>query len=128
MRYAFAFAKAAPAVLGIAGITPSRSYLDVDEDTLTIHFGPWTLTTPVSNIAEATTTGPYHWWKAIGVRLSVSDRGLTFGSTTEAGTCIAFHTPVTAIDPFHLLRHPSVTVTVADPPALTAHLNGLVAR
>ncbi|PRY37851.1 hypothetical protein [Umezawaea tangerina] len=127
MRYAFTFAKVAPALLGIAGITPAGAYVDVDTDTLAIHFGPWSLTTPVANIAEATTTGPYHWWKAIGARLSLSDRGVTFGSTTTAGTCIAFHHPVPALDPFHLLRHPSATVTVTDPAALTAHLNRLVA-
>ncbi|WP_060711281.1 hypothetical protein [Pseudonocardia sp. HH130629-09] len=58
--------------------------------------------------------------KALGARLSLADRGVTFGSATERGVCIRFHRPVPALDPFGTLRHPGITVTIADPERLVA--------
>jgi len=36
--------------------------------------------------------------------------------------CLEFHEPVTGIDPLGLIRHPGLTVTVADPEGLAAAL------
>ncbi len=58
--------------------------------------------------------------KSVGVRLSMVDRGITFGTNGDRGVCIRFHRPVPAADPFGLLRHPATTVTVADPEGLVA--------
>jgi hypothetical protein len=106
------------------GFTPERSEVVVDDEGLHIRFGPWRVDTPLSNIAKATVTGPYRWWRAVGIRLSLTDQGLTFGTSTTSGVCIDLHEPV-SVRSRHLmvpLRHPGVTVTVADPEGLAALL------
>jgi hypothetical protein len=105
------------------GVTPSSAYLELDDDVLRVRFGPWTVETPRSNIAGAGTSGPYEVWKTIGpAHLSAKDRGLTFATNARAGVCIEFREAVRGMDPLGLIRHPGLTVTVADPDALVAEL------
>ncbi len=99
---------------------PSDAHVDLDDDGLRVRFGFFSLATPVRNLAGAQLTGPFRAVKALGARLSLADRGVTFGSATERGVCIRFHRPVPALDPFGALRHPGITVTVADPERLVA--------
>lgn len=99
-------------LLGLA----SHAYVDVDDTTFTARFGPWLVRTPLSNISGVSVTGPYSTWKVIGPpRLSMSDRGLTFATNARQGLCIQFFEPVGGIEPSGRIRHPGLTVTVADP-------------
>ena len=99
------------------------AYVVVDERDLVAHFGPWSLTTTRDNIIDATITGPYRLWRVAGpARLALTDRGLTFATTDRAGLCLTFRTPVPGIDPFGILHHPNLTVTVKDPRALAEAL------
>ncbi len=91
-------------------------------DVMDVRFGPWRLTTPIANIASAAVAGPYAAWKVLGARLSVGDRGLTFGTVSTRGVCLTFREPVPGIEPTGLLRHPNLTVTVAQPEMLVARL------
>lgn len=109
-------------VLRLLRVRPGTSGVRLDDDRLTIVFGPWRLRTPLANVAGAEIGGPYSPWTALGVRLSLADRGVTFGTATPAGVCIRFRRPVPAIEPFGLLRHPAATVTVARPAELAAEL------
>lgn len=120
--YSFAFDPRYTVVMRGFGVTPSRASLTVDEQELRVRFGFLTLTTPRSNIASAVVTGPHQPVKAIGVRMSLTDRGLTFGSAAERTTCIQFHEPVRA-KPFDIAGHPALTVSVEDPDGLAALLN-----
>ena len=52
--------------------------------------------------------------RLIGARLAVTDRGLTFATNGRRGLRVSFHTPVHGLDPFGLISHPELTVTVAD--------------
>lgn len=104
------------------GATPSRASLTVNAHHLRVRFGWFTLTTPRSNIASAVVTGPHQPLKAIGVRMSLTDRGLTFGSSADRTTCIQFHAPVRA-KPVDIVSHPALTVSVSDPDGLAALLN-----
>ena len=123
--FGFAFDRKVGRWNRLFGITPSRACVQIDGDTLTARFGPWSLTTTLDNVAAVTTTGPYRPWRVAGpARMSLADRGLTFATNSELGLCIAFVRPVPGADPLHLLRHPSLTVTVADPPALGLALTG----
>jgi hypothetical protein len=68
-------------------------------------------------------TGPYALLKTAGpARLAITDRGLTFATNGDRGVRLTFATPVRGLDPLGLLRHPELTVTVADPDRLTALL------
>ncbi len=97
------------------GVRPSNSLVVVTEHQLDVRFGPWRVRTPVENVAGVERTGPYRLVKTAGpAHLSFADRGLTFATNGEAGLCIRFEEPVHGIDPFRILRHPGLTVTVED--------------
>jgi hypothetical protein len=84
----------------------------VGRQALDVRFGPWRVSTPLANVAV---TGPYAFWKTAGpARLAITDRGLTFASNGDRGVLISLHTPVRGLDPLGVLRHPELTVTVAD--------------
>jgi uncharacterized protein DUF2795 len=111
------------------GITPDRAVVEVEEMDgerwLTARFGFWTLRTPVSNVVDASATGPYNFLKTIGpAHVSLRDGGLTFATSDRCGLCITFAEPVPAVDPLGLVRHPALTVTVADVAALAGTLVG----
>lgn len=100
--------------------------VNVDDVVLDVAFGLWRLTTPLHNIASADVTGPYRAWKVLGARLSLADRGLTFGTSTRPGACLTFHEPVPGIEPTGLLRHPSLTVTVDEPHLFVRRLRQII--
>ena len=125
-RFEFAFDRRLRTLARFLGVTPDSAYVDVGDDRLTIKFGPWSLRTPLANVADTTTTGPYLWWKVAGpAHLSLTDGGITFATTTEAGLCISFHEPVPALVPTPAIRHGSATVTVAEPDALAERLRAV---
>lgn len=123
MRFEFVFDHTPERVLQLAGVTRRNSAVLVDDEWFTARFGPWTVRTPRANVVSASTGGPYQWWKAVGVRMSLSDKGLTFGSSTRSGVCVVFREPVRGFDPWGVIRHPGLTVTVARPDDLVADLS-----
>jgi hypothetical protein len=75
-------------------------------------FGFFKIKTPLANVTESHITRNYRWWTAFGVRGSMADDGLSFGTNWNAGVCIHFAEKV----PSALRRsgHSALTVTVAD--------------
>jgi hypothetical protein len=120
-RFPFAFEpRLVPFSLAF-GVTPRTAWVEIDDDDLTVRFGLWHLRTPRANIVEGQVTGPYSFAKVAGpAHLSLADRGVTFATTTRRGACFVLREPVPGIAPFGRLRHPGVTVTVADPEGLLA--------
>jgi hypothetical protein len=105
------------------GVTPASAYVELGDDTFVARFGPWRVETERSNIRGAGVTGPYSVIKTIGsAHVSASDRGLTFATNKDVGACLTFREPVTGIDPFGLIKHPGLTLTVANPGALVEQL------
>jgi hypothetical protein len=100
-------------LLALVGVTPSTAHVTITADRLLARFGPWSLTTELTNVSCVRTTGPYRWYRAIGPRGSLADRGLTFGTSTRGGVCVEFHRPVHGLDPFGAIAHPGATLTVA---------------
>jgi hypothetical protein len=106
------------------GVTPDRAWVTVDGGELEARFGPWHVRTPLSNVSGAEITGPYAFVKTAGpARLAVTDRGLTFATNGDRGVRISFASPVRGIDPFGVIRHPELTVTVEDVEALVLVLS-----
>ena len=122
-RFDFAFdSRFLPFLFGV-GVTPGTAFVVLTaHDRLLARFGPWRVLTPLENVRDVCVTGPYQWFKAIGPRLSLADRGVTFGTSTAGGVCVLFRDPVPALDPFGMMRHPGLTVTIADPPAFAEAL------
>jgi len=76
-----------------------------------------------TNIAGTEVTGPFGLLRTLGpAHLSLADNGITFATNGDRGLCIRLHDPVPAIEPLGRLRHPGLTVTVADVDALAAAL------
>jgi hypothetical protein len=101
------------------GLRPGRDGVTISDDKFRATFGFFAMETPLSNIDGAHITRDYRWWTAAGVRASLADRGLTFGTNPAAGVCVHFRDPVPS--PLRRKGHPALTVTVAD-------LDGLVDR
>jgi hypothetical protein len=107
------------------GITPGTTQVEVDGDRLMTRFGLWRLSTSLDNVEGTQVTGPYSTFKTVGpAHLSVADRGVTFATNSRRGLCIRFRDAVPAIEPTGRLRHPAVTVTVADVDGLATVLAG----
>lgn len=100
-------------------LEPPRAVVECNDVGLSARFGPFLVTTPWSNVRSVSTPGPFRWFRAIGPRLSLSDRGVTFGTATVGGVCVEFHRPVAALFGRREV-HPGLTVTVADPDGLAA--------
>jgi hypothetical protein len=125
-RFDFAFAPSYRLPALVFGVTPATTSALLGPDGLRVRFGAWRLRTPISNVAGAERSGGFSWIKTAGpAHLSFADRGVTFATNGDAAVCLTFHTPVTAIDPTHLIKHPGATLTVADPAAFLAHLETL---
>lgn len=121
-EYAFRFDTKAADVLRLLTINEDRSWVRVTDDWLDVRFGPWRVRTPLTNVAGAEQSGPLSLWRAFGARLSLADRGLTFGTSTEGGVCVRLHQPVAGLLPVRLRMHPGLTVTVERPQALVTDL------
>jgi hypothetical protein len=106
------------------GVSPSSAHVDVrtsaeGEALLVARFGPWQVSTPVTNVLSTTVSGPYSTVKTIGpAHVSLTDLGLTFATNRERGLCIRFRNSVPGVAPTGLIRHPALTVTVEDPDGL----------
>lgn len=123
-RFAFSFAPTYRLLARVFGISPSTAWVEISDEKLDVRFGPWRVSTLVENVTGAAITGPYALLKTAGpARLAITDRGLTFATNGDRGVLLTFATPVRGLDPLGLLRHPELTVTVADPNRLTALLN-----
>jgi hypothetical protein len=123
-RFAFRFDPAYARLGRLFGVRPANSWVELDATSLRARYGRWRVTTPLSNVSGVDVTGPYRMFKTAGpARLAITDRGLSFTSNGDRGVLITFHEKVRGMDP---LRHPELTVTVADvdglAEALRAHL------
>lgn len=114
-RFPFAFDTAYRVAGFPFGVTPATAEVVVDDEDLRARFGWWRLRTELSNVTRTELAGPFSFPKTAGpAHLSFSDRGLTMATNGRQGVCIRFRTPVPGIDPTGRIRHPGLTVTVAD--------------
>ena len=114
-EFFFAFEPAYQRLARLFGITPGSARVTLRGGEMWARFGPWRVTTPCRNIECAAVTGPYQFLKAAGpARLSFADLGLTFATNGRQGLCMKFRAPVHGLEPTGRLRHPGLTVTVAD--------------
>ena len=127
-RFEFSFAPTYKSLARVFGITPSNSWVEVTDERFRARYGPFRFSTPLQNIADVSITGPYALLKTAGpARLGITDGGLTFASNGERGVQLTFAQPVGGKGPLAALRHPELTVTVADPDRLAALLNDRLA-
>jgi hypothetical protein len=87
-----------------------------DDGSLVATFGRVRVVTTLDNVHHTQVTGPHRWYTAVGLRLSFSDDGLTFGTNHHRGLCIEFHDRVPRVIGFK--PHSTLWVSVADPEGL----------
>jgi len=104
------------------GFRSGRDGVTLSDDAFAATFGFFRLATARDNITGAHITRNYRWWTAFGVRGSMADDGLSFGTNHNAGVCIHFADKV----PSRLSKsgHSALTVTVEDLDGLTRALGG----
>jgi hypothetical protein len=118
-RFEFAWAPVYRTAARLFGVTPSSAWVEIADAELEARFGAWKVRTPLANVDAVAVTGPYRFVKTAGpARLGITDRGLTFASNGDRGVRISFKSAVRGIARTDLLRHPELTVTVADPERL----------
>jgi hypothetical protein len=121
--FAFRFVPAYRAAALLFGVTPGRAWAAVADGRLDVRFGPWRVRTPLANVAGTEVTGPYAFLKTAGpAHLAITDRGLTFATNGRRGVCVRFHEPIGGLEPFGVIRHPTLTLTLADIPGFVRAL------
>ena len=100
------------------GVTPDDGVELTDDGRLRATFGRVRVETTVANVDHTEISGPHRWYTAVGLRLSFSDDGLTFGTNHERGLCLAFIEPVRRV--IGLRDHSALWVSVDDPEGLAA--------
>ena len=81
-------------------------------------YGRFKVKTTVANVDHTLVTGPHRWYTAVGLRLSFTDDGLTFGTNHRKGLSIAFVEKIPKVIGFK--KHSTLWVSVADPEGLAA--------
>lgn len=117
-EFSFKFDPRYRGLLFSLGVWPRNSRVVVNDETFTVSFGRFIITTPMLNVKCAHVTRDYKAYKAIGVRGSMVDSGVTFGSNTQGGVCVCFHERVPGVIPLLKRDHTAVTVTVRNPEML----------
>lgn len=97
-------------LLRLFGVHGDDAFVELGVDELTARFGAATVRTPLANITGWRIEGPWAWITAIGVRMSVRHRDLTFGGSPRGGVRLDFRERV----PFGPFRIPALYVTVED--------------
>jgi hypothetical protein len=117
-RFPYAIDTRFAAIFFALGVNEDDHVELTDDGRLVATFGRVSVDTPLSNIDHTLVTGPHRWFTAVGLRLSFSDDGLTFGTNYAQGLCIAFREKIPKVIGFK--DHSALWVSVADPAALAA--------
>ena len=115
LTFAFDWDRAFVVLARPFAVTPHNAGVAIVNGTVDARFGPWHVSTPLSNIVRAEITGPYWLVRTAGpARLTFRDRGLTFATNRRRGVELHFAEPIAGIEPTGRLRHPNLTLTLAD--------------
>jgi len=105
-------------ILFFVGVRAGKATVALDDDRLSARFGFFRAETPLANIARWDITGPYRWWRAVGVRRTIGTHDLSFGGSAHGGVCLHFRDPVRV----GVFRVTDLYVTVDDLEGLGAAL------
>ena len=81
-------------ILLLFGVRPGYAMVELDGGRLTARFGFFYAETSFANIARWDITGPYRWWRAVGVRRTRGTQDLSFGGSAHGGLCLHFRAPI----------------------------------
>ena len=103
------------------GVTRRSAWLRLSDDALVVRFGFFSLRSPLANVERWEMSGPYRWWRAIGVRGSLGKAEITFGGSAHGGIALFLRRPIPR---WWWIRNLSVVyVTLDDVEGLAAELS-----
>lgn len=102
----------------VLGVRDDDGVTLTTEGDLVATYGRFSVRTPLDNVRHTTVTGPHRWYTAVGLRLSFSDDGVTFGTNHYLGLSIAFKQKIPSV--VGPRDHSTLWVSVADPAGLAA--------
>ncbi len=105
-------------LLRVFGVRPGNAYVDLDGE-FDARFGFYRVHTPLTNLASWRIEGPWLWITAIGVRMSLRHRDVTFGGSHRGGVRVDFKERVR----FGVFRISALYVTVEDLEGFAAALS-----
>ena len=89
-------------LFGVRGV--ENAYAELDGDDLIARFGAGHVRVPLANIVGWRIEGPWKWITAIGIRMSVRHRDVSFAGSPQGGVRVDFKVPV----PFGPFRIPAL--------------------
>jgi len=101
------------------GVRRDNAWVRLDDEQFIARFGFFSLRTPLANIVRWEFKGPYRWFTALGVRLSIRGGDVTFGSSDHGGVRLDFREPVPLA---RVLKPPALSLTVDDLEGFAAEL------
>ena len=81
-------------ILILFGVRSGSAVVRLDDERLVARFGFFGAEVPLAKIERWDITGPYRWWRAVGVRRTIGTHDLSFGGSTHGGVCLHFREPV----------------------------------
>lgn len=102
----------------LLGVTEKDGVTITGKRELIATFGRFKVKTTLANVDHTAITGPHRWYTAVGLRLSFTDDGVTFGTNHRKGVSIAFVRKIPRVIGFR--KHSMLWVSVADPEGLVA--------
>ncbi|MCI0581427.1 MAG: hypothetical protein L0227_00790 [Chloroflexi bacterium] len=103
------------------GATPDTAWAEVDGRGLKARFGRSSFATELDNLKRWRIEGPFRWITAIGIRMSVRHRDVSFAGSPHGGVRVDFHERV----PWGPFRVPAVYVGADDLEGFAAALAAL---
>ena len=100
------------------GVTPERAWTEISDEAVTVQFGRFGITTPLANVARYRIEGPWRWITAIGVRMSLRHRDISFAGSPRGGVRVDLRERVR----WHGLRIPAIYYGVEDLEGFAADL------
>lgn len=76
------------------GVRAASAGVRLEADRLVARFGFVTAVVALSNIESWDITGPYRWWRAVGIRQTLGKPDVSFGTSTHGGLRVRLRTPV----------------------------------
>ena len=103
------------------GVTRERAYVDLGDGTILVRFGRFEVTAPLAAARGWRIEGPWRWITAIGVRMSIRHRDLSFAGSPRGGVRVDFTPPLR----YRFLRLPAIYYGVEDLEGFAAALTAL---
>ena len=100
------------------GVRPDLAWVDIGDGVIRVRFGRFEVTAPIADARRWRIEGPWLWITAIGVRMSLRHRDLSFAGSPRGGVRVDFEPRVR----YRFFRLPAIYYGVDDLEGFAAEL------